>query len=192
MRLRPGSIDTAGVPVAPSKLIGVNFAANCSILSCGVCPTLAPGVISLQMQWFGQKPCLLAATHVGRRTDMCVHPGRFIARIFDLLGTDGRCANGIANVRLRTDTTYRHGPRCVSPPATIAGRRVMLQNLTDEVDECLQRAGHCRQCAEAALDPNTKADFLDMERRWLSLARSYEFSEQLSRFTAPLSWRVRP
>jgi hypothetical protein len=29
-----------------------------------------------------------------------------------------------------------------------------------------------------------KADFLDLERRWLSLARSYEFSERLDDFCA--------
>jgi hypothetical protein len=28
-----------------------------------------------------------------------------------------------------------------------------------------------------------KADLLDTERRWLSLARSYEFAERLSNFT---------
>jgi hypothetical protein len=28
--------------------------------------------------------------------------------------------------------------------------------------------------------------YLDMERRWLALARSYEFAERASRFTAPL------
>src|SRR5262249_37067306 len=30
-------------------------------------------------------------------------------------------------------------------------------------------------------------DYLDMEQRWLALARSYEFAERLSRFTAPFS-----
>ena len=29
----------------------------------------------------------------------------------------------------------------------------------------------------------TKQDFLDVEQRWLSLARSYEFAERLSNFT---------
>jgi len=33
-------------------------------------------------------------------------------------------------------------------------------------------------------------DYLDMEERWLALARSYEFAERLSNFTAiPLSDR---
>jgi hypothetical protein len=30
-----------------------------------------------------------------------------------------------------------------------------------------------------------KADYLAMERRWLSLARSYEFAERLSDFVGP-------
>jgi hypothetical protein len=33
------------------------------------------------------------------------------------------------------------------------------------------------------LDPEAKADFLNMERRWLLLARSYEFGERLDDFT---------
>src|SRR6516162_3995337 len=36
-----------------------------------------------------------------------------------------------------------------------------------------------RQKAEAATDSYTRNDFLDLERRWLSLAHSYEFSERL-------------
>jgi hypothetical protein len=34
--------------------------------------------------------------------------------------------------------------------------------------------------AEITHDPAAKADFLDVERRWLFLARSYEFSERLA------------
>jgi hypothetical protein len=113
--------------------------------------------------------------------------------MFDLLGTDGRCAKTVPQMYGYVPTPHTDMARNVLVcSAVIPGRRVMLQNLPDEVDDCLQRAGRCRQCAEAALDPNTKADFLDIERRWLSLARSYEFSEKLSRFTAPLSWRLRP
>jgi len=33
------------------------------------------------------------------------------------------------------------------------------------------------------LTDDSKAGFLDMERRWLSLVRSYEFAERLSNFT---------
>jgi hypothetical protein len=46
----------------------------------------------------------------------------------------------------------------------------MLQNLNEEIRECLQRAEECRRCSEVEARPDTKADFLEMERRWLSLA----------------------
>src|SRR5262245_7254953 len=35
-------------------------------------------------------------------------------------------------------------------------------------------------------------DYLDMEQRWLALARSYEFAERLSRFAAPFSKGKKP
>jgi hypothetical protein len=59
----------------------------------------------------------------------------------------------------------------------------VLQNLSREIRECYHRAGECRRLAEATLIESTKADYLDMERRWLSLAHSYEFAERLSNFT---------
>jgi hypothetical protein len=40
--------------------------------------------------------------------------------------------------------------------------------------------------AENALTSAAQKDYLDMEQRWLSLARSYEFAERLSNFTAPI------
>jgi hypothetical protein len=60
----------------------------------------------------------------------------------------------------------------------------MLQNLSREIRECFRRAEECKRLASAALTDVAKADFLDMERRWLSLARSYEFAERLSNFTS--------
>src|SRR5262249_33601216 len=53
--------------------------------------------------------------------------------------------------------------RPVALPPVILGRRAMLQNLSK--------------------------DYLAMERRWLSLAHSYEFSERLSNFTVPFRKR---
>jgi len=58
----------------------------------------------------------------------------------------------------------------------------MLQNLID-TRECYLQAQQCRRWADVAPTPSAKADFLDMERRWLSLAHKYEFAESLSRFT---------
>jgi hypothetical protein len=60
---------------------------------------------------------------------------------------------------------------------------VVLNNLCEEVRECLQHAEHCARKAAAQTDPKLKKDFLDMERRWLSLARSYGFTERLTAFS---------
>jgi hypothetical protein len=55
----------------------------------------------------------------------------------------------------------------------------VLNNLSGNIRECLQHAEHCALKAAAQTDPKLKQDFLDMERRWLSLARSYEFSGRI-------------
>jgi hypothetical protein len=48
-----------------------------------------------------------------------------------------------------------------------------------------------RHKAEVTTHLPTKAEFQDIERRWLSLARSYEFSEQLARFTHEVKRNMR-
>jgi len=58
--------------------------------------------------------------------------------------------------------------------------------LTEEIAECYRHASHCRERAKRAIGPETERDFLEMERRWLSLARSYELAERLA---APFSSR---
>ena len=59
----------------------------------------------------------------------------------------------------------------------------MLENLRPEIQECYRHALEARQKANAARNEFERDDFLDMERRWLNLARSYQFSERLSRMT---------
>ena len=61
----------------------------------------------------------------------------------------------------------------------------MLQNLSEEIRECLRRADECKRLSKTALTPFAIKDYLEMEQRWLTLARSYEFAERLSRFTEP-------
>jgi hypothetical protein len=56
--------------------------------------------------------------------------------------------------------------------------RVVLNNLSGNIRECFQHAK-----AAAQTDPRVKQDFLDLEQRWLSLARSYEFTERISDFS---------
>ena len=59
----------------------------------------------------------------------------------------------------------------------------MLKNLSEEIRECLQHAEDCARKAATQSCPNLKQDFLGLEQRWLSLARSYEFTEQLTDFS---------
>jgi hypothetical protein len=59
----------------------------------------------------------------------------------------------------------------------------MLNNVSEQIRECLRHAEDCARKAAAQTDPTLKADFLVMERRWLSLAHSYEFTGQLTYFS---------
>ena len=58
----------------------------------------------------------------------------------------------------------------------------MLNNLSEQVRECLRHAEDCARQAAAQTNGKMKEDFLDLERRWLSLARSYQFTERLDDF----------
>ena len=60
----------------------------------------------------------------------------------------------------------------------------MPNNLSEQIRECLEHAEECARKAAAQTDPKIKADFLDLERRWLLLARSYEFTERLTDFSS--------
>jgi hypothetical protein len=66
----------------------------------------------------------------------------------------------------------------------------MLKNLSEEVRQCLQHAEDCARQAAAQTCPKLKQDFLDMERRWLSLGRSYEFTERLADFSGETKRRA--
>ena len=62
--------------------------------------------------------------------------------------------------------------------------RVVLDNVSKQIRECLEHAEECAQ--KAAELPNGspfRQDFLQLEKRWLELARSIEFGEQLGSFT---------
>ena len=60
----------------------------------------------------------------------------------------------------------------------------MLNNLSEQIRECLQHAEDCaRKAAELPNSSLLRQDFLRLEKRWLELARSVEFSESLDTFT---------
>jgi len=65
----------------------------------------------------------------------------------------------------------------------------MLQNLSEEIRDCLGRAEECKRLSKTAVTASAIQDYLDMEQRWLALAHSYEFAERLSRFTQPFRKR---
>jgi hypothetical protein len=66
----------------------------------------------------------------------------------------------------------------------IGNCRLVLLTLSDEIRDCYRLAEDARRKADGAIDPLTKNDFLDLERRRLFLAHSYEFTERLTHFTA--------
>jgi PAS domain S-box-containing protein len=67
---------------------------------------------------------------------------------------------------------------------------IMLQKPSEQVQACLERAFEAERKACGSADPALKADFLEMEKRWVALARSYEFAERLTEFTAEnANWR---
>jgi hypothetical protein len=68
----------------------------------------------------------------------------------------------------------------------------MLQNLSQEIRECFRRAEECKRLTKTALTARAINDYLEMEQRWLALARSYEFAERLSNFTEPFRNRKQP
>ena len=58
----------------------------------------------------------------------------------------------------------------------------MLKVLSEDVRECYQRAEECARQAKAQLNPELRRDFLDLELRWLKLARN-EVSERVKTFS---------
>jgi hypothetical protein len=49
----------------------------------------------------------------------------------------------------------------------------------EQIRECLRYANDCAQQANVSSDPARRQELLDTQLRWLSIARSYEFSERL-------------
>jgi len=51
---------------------------------------------------------------------------------------------------------------------------VPKKSRSDAILDCYRRAAEARRMADRASNRPAKADFLAVEQRWLSLARSYE------------------
>ena len=52
-------------------------------------------------------------------------------------------------------------------------------------------AAEAKRRADEAANADARVDYLDMEKRWLALARSYAFTQRLADFTSALSDRIK-
>jgi len=60
----------------------------------------------------------------------------------------------------------------------------MFSSVSREARECRLHAEQCANKARLQFNPKLRQEFLDMQQRWLSLARCYEFSERLEFLSA--------
>jgi hypothetical protein len=67
----------------------------------------------------------------------------------------------------------------------------MFQKISTQVADCYERAGESRARAAAAANENDKTEYLEIERRWIMLARSYELSERITGFAEEVKRRLR-
>jgi hypothetical protein len=58
----------------------------------------------------------------------------------------------------------------------------MVLKLRDPVSECRRRAEECGRHAQTGIDASSIQRFLNMEQRWLFLARSHQVAERPTRF----------
>ena len=61
----------------------------------------------------------------------------------------------------------------------------MLDNLSEEIRGCLRYAEGCARKAKETNKPKLREEFLEMERRWLRLAHSYQFAKKLKNVGKP-------
>jgi hypothetical protein len=67
----------------------------------------------------------------------------------------------------------------------------MLNNLSEQIRDCLQHAEDCARKAAAQPDGSQlRQDFLDMERRWLVLVQSYDLTQRLGDFSGEAKRRA--
>jgi len=58
----------------------------------------------------------------------------------------------------------------------------MLLKISQQVADCLAKAADARERAQTITDPNIKAMYFDLERRWMMLAESFRFVERADQF----------
>jgi len=79
---------------------------------------------------------------------------------------------------------------CVPGAESRWGDRVVPNSLSEQIRECLQHAEDCaRKAAELPNGSPFRQDFLQLEKRWLELARSIDFGGLCARGVAVHSIR---
>jgi hypothetical protein len=63
----------------------------------------------------------------------------------------------------------------------------MLCSLSKQISHCYFRAAECRERAARCVSPTDREYYIEREQAWLTLARSYEFQERLTRMVTELS-----
>lgn len=59
---------------------------------------------------------------------------------------------------------------------------VMLQRTREDVAYCYQRAEESRRMRTRETDPARQHEYANMEARWIKLAISYQFAEQMNTY----------
>ena len=54
------------------------------------------------------------------------------------------------------------------------GDGLLEQFRSDAIQDCYRRAAEARRTANSASNAAARSDFLELERRWLALARSFD------------------
>jgi hypothetical protein len=62
----------------------------------------------------------------------------------------------------------------------------MLSSLSKQISHCYFRAAECSERAACCVSPADRAYYVERERAWLTLARSFEFQERLNRMVTEI------
>jgi len=94
---------------------------------------------------------------------------------------------------LRRLAVQRPEPTRTSNVHTLSGFGVglMLYGISERVAELYERAFACNEKAARARDSEEREFYLDMERRWLSLAHHRDLTERLTRIAQDIARRYK-
>ena len=67
------------------------------------------------------------------------------------------------------------------------GDGLLEQFRSDAIQDCYRRAAEARRTANSASNADDRSDFLELERRWLALARRFD-SEGLGGTLVTVGW----